>query len=134
MALLIDTSVLVDAERREEQYEQVLPGDEQDQEHSISAITVSELLHGVHRAVEEHRRALRRAVVEGMLARLEPIPITIEVARIHAETWAGLEAAGEVIGVHDLWIAATALAHGLRIATTNAREFERVPGLSVLSL
>ncbi len=133
MALLIDTSVLVDAERREEQYE-VLPGDEQDQEHSISVITVSELLHGVHRATGENRRALRRAVVEGMLAKLEPIPITTEVARIHAETWARLEAAGEIIGVHDLWIAATALAHGLRVATTNAREFQCVPGLSVLAL
>lgn len=134
MALLIDTSVLVDAERREEGYEQVLPGDEQDQEHSISVITVSELLHGVHRAAGETRRAMRRAVVEGMLAKLEPVTITAEVARIHAETWAELETAGEIIGVHDLWIAATALAHGLRVATTNAREFERVPGLSVLAL
>jgi tRNA(fMet)-specific endonuclease VapC len=134
MALLIDTSVLVDAERRAEQYERVLPEDKQDQEHSISVITVSELLHGVHRANGEHRRALRRAVVEGMLARLEPISITSAVARIHAETWAELEAAGEIIGAHDLWIAATALAHGLQVATTNAHEFERVPGLAVLAL
>jgi tRNA(fMet)-specific endonuclease VapC len=135
MALLIDTSVLVDAERRKEQYEQMLPENERDQEeHSISVITVSELLHGVHRATGEDRRAFRRAFVEGLLARFEPIPITAEVARVHAETWAKLESAGEMIGVHDLWIAATALAHGLRFATKNAREFERVPGLSVLAL
>ena len=135
MALLIDTSVLVDAERRKEQYEQMLPENERDQEeHSISVITVSELLHGVHRATGEDRRSFRRAFVEGLLARFEPIPITVEVARVHAETWAKLESAGEMIGVHDLWIAATALAHGLRLATKNAREFERVPGLSVLAL
>ena len=135
MAILIDTSVLVDAERREEQYEQMLPGDEQDQEeHSISVITVSELLHGVHRATAGKRQARRRAFVEGLLARFEPIPIVSEVARMHAECWAELEEAGEMIGVHDLWIAATALAHGLQVATTNAREFERVPGLSVLAL
>ncbi len=135
MALLIDTSVLVDAERREERYEQMLPGDEQGQEkHSISVITVSELLHGVHRATAGKRRAGRRAFVEGLLARFEPIPIVSEVARIQAERWAELEVTGDMIGVHDLWIAATALAHGLRVATTNAREFERVPGLSVLAL
>jgi predicted nucleic acid-binding protein len=134
MALLIDTSVLVSAERGEEGYEQALPEDERDQEHSISVITVSELLHGVHGATGEVRRARRRAFVEGMLARFEPIPIVFEVARIHAEIWAELEAAGEIIGVHDLWIAATALTHGLQVATSNAREFERVPGLSVLAL
>jgi tRNA(fMet)-specific endonuclease VapC len=72
--------------------------------------------------------------VEGLLARIEPIPVVSEVARMHAETWAKLEATGEMIGVHDLWIAATALTHGLRVATTNAREFERVSGLSVLAL
>jgi tRNA(fMet)-specific endonuclease VapC len=134
MALLIDTSVLVDAERRDEQYEQMLPEDERDQEeHSISVITVSELLHGVHRATGE-RRARRLAFVEGLLARFEPVPIVSEVARMHAESWADLEARGEMIGVHDLWIAATALAHGLRLATKNAREFERIPGLSVLAV
>ncbi len=63
----------------------------------------------------------------------EPIPIGPEVARIHAEVWARLEAAGAIIGAHDLWIAATALAHGLTVMTANVGEFERVPGLSVLA-
>jgi tRNA(fMet)-specific endonuclease VapC len=72
--------------------------------------------------------------VEGLLARFEPIPIVSEVARMHAESWADLEARGEMIGAHDLWIAATALTHGLQLATKNAREFERVPGLSVHAL
>ncbi|MEA2300662.1 MAG: hypothetical protein QOE44_1197, partial [Solirubrobacteraceae bacterium] len=30
---------------------------------------------------------------------------------------------------HDLWIAATAIAHGLTLATRNSSHFERVPGL-----
>lgn len=127
---LIDTSVLVDAERGGGALGRV----PEDEEHSISVITVSELLHGVHRAVDGARRTQRQAFVEHVLSELETIPATSEVARIHAEIWAQLEASGEVIGTHDLWIAATAMAHGMRIATSNAQEFERVPGLSVLAL
>ena len=130
MAFLIDTSVLVDVERGGTALERV-PADE---EHSISAITTSELLHGVHRADDGPRRIQRQAFIENVLAELEALPITNEVARAHAQAWAMLESAGEMIGVHDLWIAATALTHGLRLATKNAREFERVPGLSVFAL
>ena len=39
----------------------------------------------------------------------------------------------ELIGAHDLWIAATALAHGMGVATANPRDFRRVPGLRVLA-
>lgn len=127
---LIDTSVLIDAERGGTALERV----PREEEHSISVISVSELLHGVHRAAAGSRRTQRQVFVENVLAQLEAIPITNEAARVHAYIWAGLDAAGEVIGMHDLWIAATALAHGLRVATTNARELKRVPGLSVLAL
>lgn len=96
-------------------------------------ITVSELLHGVHRA-KGARRARRRAFVEHLLAGLEPLPITEPVARVHAEIWADLSDRGEAIGAHDLWIAATALAHGLGVATRNPRDFARVRGLRVLAL
>lgn len=129
MAVLIDTSVLVDAERGGSTLERVVSD-----EHLISVISVSEFIHGIHRAVDGARRTRRQAFVEQALVELEALPITIEVARVHASIWAQLETAGEVIGMHDLWIAATALTHGLQVATTNAREFERVPGLSVLAL
>jgi len=127
---LIDTSVLLDSERGGGALARV----PEEGEHAISVITVSELLHGVHRARDGARRTQRRAFVEHVLAELEMLPATAEVARVHADLWAQLEESGEVIGAHDLWIAATALAHGMRIATANAREFERVPGLDVLAV
>jgi tRNA(fMet)-specific endonuclease VapC len=129
VAVLIDTSVLVDLERGGSSLAQV-----EDEEHLISVISVSELLHGLHRAVDEAVRVRRGAFVERTLSALVPIPITSGVARIHAAIWANLEAAGEVIGTHDLWIAATALSHGLTVVTCNARDFERVPGLSMLAV
>jgi tRNA(fMet)-specific endonuclease VapC len=93
---------------------------------------VSELLHGVHRA-EGGRRNRRRAFVEHILAGLEPVPITEPVARVHAEVWAALEERGETLGAHELWIAATGLAHGFGIVTRNRRDFGRVPGLRVVA-
>ncbi len=95
-------------------------------------ITVSELLHGTHRE-SGPRRPRTVAFVEALLATLEPIPITEAVARVHADVWAGLADRGAVIGAHDLWIAATAVAHGLGVATRNVADFERVPGLRVVT-
>jgi tRNA(fMet)-specific endonuclease VapC len=130
VAFLIDTSVLIDAERGGGALARVPRAIER----TISVITVSELLHGVHRASEGPVRVRRQALVEDALAGIEPIPVTMQVARVHAEIWARLEATGESIDMHDLWISATALTHDLQVATTNARHFMRVPGLSVLAL
>jgi tRNA(fMet)-specific endonuclease VapC len=130
VAILIDTTVLIDAERRGDALDQAI-GDE---ERAISAITVSELLHGVHRAANERRRVRREALVEYLLASLEALPVTTAVARTHARLWAHLERKGEPIGAHDLWIAATAVTHGMGLATSNIDEFRRVSGLTVVSL
>jgi tRNA(fMet)-specific endonuclease VapC len=103
-----------------------------DEERAISVVTVSELLHGVHRATGS-RRNRRSAFVEHVLAELEPVPITEPVARTHAQVWADLEAHGERLGAHDLWIAATALVHGFGVVTHDRGDFERVEGLRVLA-
>ena len=129
MAVLIDTDMLVDLERgvANPTVEQRIGSEER----AISVITVSELLHGVHRA-KGAQRSRRSAFVEHLLAELQAIPITETVARVHAALWARLAARGHPIGANDLWIAATALAHGLGVATGNADELERIPGLRVI--
>jgi len=128
MAVLIDTSVLVNAERRGRSLDQAIG----DQDRAISVITASELLHGVHRAQAGAVRARRSAFVEHVISAIEPLPVTTVTARAHAEVWAELENDGTLIGAHDLWIAATALSHGMDVATANPRDFERVPGLNVV--
>jgi predicted nucleic acid-binding protein len=45
-----------------------------------------------------------------------------------------LEREGNLIGAHDLWIAATAVTLGMSVATANASDFERVPGLTVVPI
>ncbi len=130
MAVLIDTDILVDLERgaANPELERVL-GEE---DRAISVITVSELLHGVERA-RGAVRARRSAFVEHLLGEIRAIPITERIARVHAGVWAQLAHRCAPIGAHDLWIAATALAHGFGVATGNAEEFRRVPGLRVIA-
>ena len=96
------------------------------EDRAISVITVSELLHGVHRA-QGAVRARLRAFVEHLLAGLEAIPITEPVARVHAYIWADLAGRGQQIGARDLWISATALAGPGIASRVSAGTSERDP-------
>ena len=129
MAVLIDASILIEAERGRLQFEPHVARRHDDW--FLSVITASELLHGVHRAVEPQQRARRSAFVEGILERFPVLQVDLAAARAHAQMWAVLGAAGTLIGPHDLWLAATCIAHGLTMVTANVREFARVPGLEL---
>jgi tRNA(fMet)-specific endonuclease VapC len=102
-----------------------------DDDVGIAAITASELLHGMHRASPMHR-SRREAFVEAVLTAFPPVPFDLLCARAHARLWAELVASGEDIGPHDRLVAATAIASGWRVATANARHFERVMGLQIV--
>ena len=132
MGVLIDASVLIENERGRVSLEPHLAGREWE-EFFLSVITASELLHGVHRAADPNVRARRSAFVEAVLERFPLLPVDLAVARAHAQLWAALMTEGRLIGPHDLWLAATCLAHGLTMVTANVREFTRVPGLAVES-
>ena len=98
---------------------------------SISVVTLSELLQGAERG-ESDSATRRRAFVEQFLRTVEAIPVDEVVARTHARLWADLAQTGRTLGVHDSWLAATALTHGLGILTRDAT-FGRVPGLRVVT-
>jgi tRNA(fMet)-specific endonuclease VapC len=128
LAFLIDTSVLVGLERAGGT---ALLAEIEDETSFISAITASELLHGVERAADEGRRARRQAFVERVLDAIPVLPFDLEAARVHARIWAALLRRGTGIGAHDLLIAATALSRDLVVLTYDARELGRVEGLAL---
>lgn len=105
----------------------------ENEEVGIAAITASELLHGVHRATEEHR-GRRGAFVEAVLTAFPALSFDLLVARVHARIWAGLASHGREVGAHDRLVAATAMSAGWRVATANVRHFSRVPGLDVVAV
>jgi len=127
---LIDADALIAAERGRVSLTALLESFGQD-EFAISVVTASELLHGLHRANDPSIRTRREAFVEVVLRTFPVIPIDLEIARKHASLNADLTTKGQIIGPHDLWIAATCLVHNLALITGNVREFARVPGLQI---
>lgn len=130
MGLILDTSILIADERGKFDMAGFL-GQFADTQPIIAAITASELLHGVERAQDPNRKFRRERHVEQILASIVVQPFDLAHARHHARIWADLETRGQMIGPHDLQVAAAALALGYKVATLNVNEFRRVTGLIV---
>lgn len=86
MGILIDSSVLIAWERDRLDLQPQLE-EYTEEDFAISAITASELLHGVHRAANPAQRRRREAFVEGLLARLPILSFDAVAARIHARNF-----------------------------------------------
>jgi tRNA(fMet)-specific endonuclease VapC len=130
MGLLIDSSSLIAAERGELDLEAAL-GDALDEEVAISAITASELLHGIHRLKGGMKQARAERFVERLLDRIPVMPFDLDAARVHARLGAELAAKGAAVGAHDLLIASTAVAIDFAVATRDVRSFPRIAGLTL---
>jgi tRNA(fMet)-specific endonuclease VapC len=94
----------------------------------VSAITVYELLQGSRTSIERLERA------HAFLASASILDLNRDSAEMAAAVSRYLERRGERIGAPDILIAGSCLDAGLPLLTRNARHFERVPGLEVLSL
>ncbi len=60
------------------------------------------------------------------------LPWTMDVAWQYGEIYRQLQSAGTLIGANDMWIAATALVHGMGVVTNNISELQRIRGLTVV--
>ncbi len=130
MGVIFDTSVLVALERGSHGLEQ-LAGGRENEPFGISVVTVSELLHGVHRADTEKRRLKRSAFVEKIIQTFPLYSFDLGAARIYAKVWANLAKKGAVIGAHDLMIASTAIALGYSVVTSDMRDYGKIKEVSV---
>ena len=132
MGVILDTSVLIEAERGRLDIDRFI-SDRETEPFGLSVITVAELLHGVHRADSEKRRIKRSAYVEKVIELFPIYPFGIDTARVYAQLWATLLRKGVQIGAHDLIVASTAIALGFSVATLDKRDFERIEGLELES-
>jgi predicted nucleic acid-binding protein len=130
MAILIDSDVIIRAERGLFDLEAWIASRPND-EFKLAAITVAELWHGVERATGAHQ-IKRRLFLERLFALFEVVDYTEKTGFEHARLWAELESSGQMIGAHDLILAATAIQAGNAVATFNLRHFAVVRGLVVI--
>jgi tRNA(fMet)-specific endonuclease VapC len=130
MGVILDTSVIIEAERGRMDYKKFTAGREA-QSFGLSVITVAELLHGLHRVDTEARRMRRSAFVEKVIEIFPIYPFDLQTARIYAAVWARLQQQGLLVGAHDIVIGATAIGLGFSVATFNPRHFSRIPGLKL---
>jgi predicted nucleic acid-binding protein len=126
MSVLIDTSVLIGWENDRFDKDK-LPASV-----SVSVVTVAELRLGVLMAASLDARARRMAALR-LVESLEPLPVDDAAAGAWAVLVAGLRAAGRKAPVNDSWIAATAIARGIPVATQDD-DYDGMPGLRVIRL
>lgn len=125
--LILETTFLVDLERElaaggDGPAQQFLAG-HAEQGLAVTFTIAGELAAGV---AGDRRRW------EAFLAPFPVLECTADTCWRYGEVYRYLRLNGLLIGANDLWIAATALAHGRAVVTRNVREYQRVPGLEVV--
>ncbi len=98
---------------------------------AVSVITVGELELGVLRARDTDTRARRLATLAQVRASYPLLQVDAETASCFARIAAGELEAGRRIRRHDAWIAATALRHGVAVATQDG-DFSAFSAVTVI--
>jgi predicted nucleic acid-binding protein len=98
---------------------------------AVSLVSIAELLEGVHLAQDP---VAARQALDHELTGVTRLPLTEAICERYGQHRAQLRRANQLISQVDLLIAVTALHHGLTVLTTNPGEFQRVPGLPVVSV
>jgi predicted nucleic acid-binding protein len=137
MGLILDSSLLVAAERQGKNARQMLADIARqvgETDVAISVVTLIELAHGAARAGTPERKAKRRQFTQELMTALPIHSVTPPVALLAGRIDGENQARGIRIPLSDLLIGATALELGFSVATANVRHFRLVPGLSVVHL
>lgn len=137
MGLILDSSVVIAAERRGDTVERLIEGVVNiagDQDAALSAVGLTELIHGIYRAQTPELRVRRESFLQELLADLTVYPYTKETAMLAGKIDGEQQAKGVVIPFADLLIGATALSLGFSVLTVNLRHFQKIPTLSVMRL
>ena len=137
VGLILDTSVVIAAERRGHSVRQIL---EQLQtsygeiDLGLSVITIAELTHGAYRSGTDADRRRRLAFIERLSNDIPVHPLSLEIASKVGRIEGEQAAIGISVGFQDLAIGVTAMSLGFDVATLNVRHFALIPGLKIATL
>jgi predicted nucleic acid-binding protein len=130
MGLILDSSVLITAEREDKNARQVLTDIAKEigeTEVGISVMTLIELAHGAIRANTPERKLKREQfigeLVSAMPIYLVTVPIALRTGRMDGEN----QSRGLKVPLPDLLIGVTALELSYSVGTANLRHFQQIP-------
>jgi predicted nucleic acid-binding protein len=112
MGLILDSGVVIDAERHGETVERLIERVVKvagDQEAALSAVGLTELVHDLYRAPTPEIRLRRESFLDELLADLTVYPYTKQTAMLAGKLDGEQQSRGIVIPFADLLIGATAL-------------------------
>jgi predicted nucleic acid-binding protein len=137
LGLVLDSSVLIAAERRKLTPEQAIATVQQaigEVPIILCPVTIAEIGHGIYRANKPEVRERRRAFLNELKAALPIHPVTEVTAEIVARIGGEQAAHGVNLPLGDLIIGACAIELDYAVGTGNVRDFARIPGLNLIHL
>ena len=135
VGIVLDCSVVIAAERRGRTARQILEqvnAAHGEVEIGLSAVTIAELTHGAYRTKTQAPQQRRLEFIERLSSDVPVHPLRLEVRRPPRRIAGQQEALGIQFAFADLLIGATVLHLGFVVATLNLRDFQKIPGLSVI--
>lgn len=125
--MLIDTNIYIEFLRGNPEVEGIFNTAEVI---ALSTISIGELLAGFRISVKEkkHMDELDELIYS---PRVVIYDIDTETSEFYSKIYSDLRAAGTPIPTNDLWIAALALQHGIKLFTLD-NHFKKVPGLFLI--
>ncbi len=125
--MILDSKFLIDLQReldrRRPAGAHTFLAKNEDVRRSLALISEGEFACGIG---DDHQHA-----VAAFLRQHPILRYTSETAWIYSRIQRQLKRQVQLIGTNDLWVAATAVAHGLPVVACNADDFRRVPRLTV---
>ncbi|HKN77134.1 MAG TPA: PIN domain-containing protein [Candidatus Acidoferrum sp.] len=137
MGIILDSSVIIAAERRGHTVLEILDQVRSSQgeiDIGVSVVSIAELVHGAYRAKTEGQLQRRLEFIERLSNDVPVYPVTLDIARLAGRIEGQQQAKGIQLAFEDLLIGVTALHLGYAVATLNLRDFKQLPGLSVVQL
>lgn len=135
MGLVIDTSALVELERRGPDW--AIGGSAPfDEPAVIAAITYAEIMVGVRLADTPARARQRKARLDALVSHCPIVEFSRAIAERWSDVFAQLSRDGRMIPSNDIAVAATALElnFGVLVGRRDEKHFRRVAGLRCLTL
>ena len=96
-----------------------------ERELAVDPVILGEIRFGIHLLPSSGRRQRLERWFEEGVRRMHCLPWEVQTGLRWAKLLAELRRRGEAMPVKDSMIAATALVHGLRVATRNTRDFAK---------